>query len=570
MDEIETAAEAECRAQFLRESADTDVSTGSRQDELFNAVLAGIASRDGATILKAASLLSMLDQEAENAQRDIRGDLGWPEPLKAKTRCAQYGLPVGTPGLVELEKKLSQARNNYADARAVIASMGDVPESGPVQLSWSTLHQQAPRPTSHALEEMTGLRRRLMTEGVDPAVQERLLARDTDSVRSLVSELARRVPMGKPSEYEGITHEELTVLGALATDYSLNNRTHAPTQNLLHGLSREMAVRRFHRFAARRRLGQEAVELEPEPIKAAVSDRLPLCHRPADARAQARGLIRDADRFGVTNIAAQGICVSVAVHEATFADLVREDPDLELGVLRLRADDEVGSTVAADRPRPGLGRADHDLLLGVARGHAVVDGTEVEVRYLMDLGESTASTPEDLLAEAELHPHWPSWRSPESHLVEDAWSSMSVRSTPPGADQPRYWRRPLELLGPDECDHPGGSWRPIRGAEGDCPDTFGLSCETCLRRRIAVEPVHRFPERSIAGLLDFDEAAYLRQERVHAFLRHDDRPFEGLDELRARDGVIDPSPARYASTPAPDSTPQSPRSVSAIMMSRRR
>lgn len=132
---------------------------------------------------------------------------------------------------------------------------------------------------------------------------------------------------------------------------------------------------------------------------------------------------------------------------------------------------------------------------------------------------------------------------------------------PPGRD------RLTDLIGKDECRHENAQWLPANGGR-HIHDTARLDCPTCYRPRVAVAPLHRLPTdhpvrrevfdgkrsyRHEAGSPNLtNEQRYLMRERYHAALRDDDRPVQSIEQLTARDGLVDLDPAAYAiGTPGP-------------------
>lgn len=113
------------------------------------------------------------------------------------------------------------------------------------------------------------------------------------------------------------------------------------------------------------------------------------------------------------------------------------------------------------------------------------------------------------------------------------------------------------VVGVDRCSHRGGEWRTISFRDASTkpwtPAYAALGCPTCLRTRIAVMPLHRFPQgHPLRALIDEDapadrevQARYVRQQRFYDALTGTPDA-TGLDELIARDRTINPAPEHYA------------------------
>lgn len=97
------------------------------------------------------------------------------------------------------------------------------------------------------------------------------------------------------------------------------------------------------------------------------------------------------------------------------------------------------------------------------------------------------------------------------------------------------------LFGEDVCGHPNAAWLP-QSLPG-CPvDSLRLECPDCLRRRVAVAPLHRL--EPTAHPIE-DEAGYMRAMRYHAALKGEELTVASVAELRASEPPIDESPEKY-------------------------
>lgn len=126
---------------------------------------------------------------------------------------------------------------------------------------------------------------------------------------------------------------------------------------------------------------------------------------------------------------------------------------------------------------------------------------------------------------------------------------------------------PASVLGADMCDHANATWTAqrsrLRISVDDPPAAACLGCSDCLRTRIAVEPLHRFPaghemHQRFTEAIEVPSSkrastSYLQWRRFYDSLAK--RPCaESIDDLVARDGLIEPDPGLYlaaARTPAP-------------------
>lgn len=114
-----------------------------------------------------------------------------------------------------------------------------------------------------------------------------------------------------------------------------------------------------------------------------------------------------------------------------------------------------------------------------------------------------------------------------------------------------------DVLGPDRCTHANADWvgkaARLRIGAGAPSVVAHLRCPDCLRDRIAVVPLHRFPPghpmRALTTGAHADEDAntpgYVQWRRYCDTLAGRDSDVQSIDDLVARDGLIATDPTRY-------------------------
>jgi hypothetical protein len=134
-----------------------------------------------------------------------------------------------------------------------------------------------------------------------------------------------------------------------------------------------------------------------------------------------------------------------------------------------------------------------------------------------------------------------------------------------------------EFVGVDTCDHPDGRWRLGGGSYefGDRArsDTALLTCPSCRREQVALEPRHRLPDVPVVALDPEDHDWYLRREQVYALLTGKLLPLS-YEELLQRDGRGVSDPSAYAVidgvTTRPEGSYEGPPSDEKLVARRRR
>lgn len=135
-------------------------------------------------------------------------------------------------------------------------------------------------------------------------------------------------------------------------------------------------------------------------------------------------------------------------------------------------------------------------------------------------------------------------------------------------------KRDEDVLGPDRCDHRNATWvsqrSKMRISRDEAPISARLECPGCLRERIAVVPLHRFPEGHKMRALATDEtpegvgslaASYLQWRRCYDHLEGRTDRAENVAALVARDGEIITDPTRYAESVKEPARPPKMRSI---------
>lgn len=261
------------------------------------------------------------------------------------------------------------------------------------------------------------------------------------------------------------------------------------------------------------------------------------------ALARALGLLRRPEQHVSTMLRIPGRLLTVPVTRFAFEELAAE-PGQDLELLR-----GPGAT--------GL------IRLALVR-RAEIQGQAVEVRFSLDLGESRYRAASKLADEFRDSPSWPvgvdacpakahAWPAPsqDAHAVQ-----LGRRST----TGPR--RSPEDFLAPDDCSHPDGSWHLSARK-----DAAIFTCPRCLRRRIAVEPLHRLPAaHPLWAQSGLDETTYLRFERAARVLAGQPDPGETatIAYLVAEDSLADLAPATAHSGTGVAGTKKRPRSLAEV------
>lgn len=254
------------------------------------------------------------------------------------------------------------------------------------------------------------------------------------------------------------------------------------------------------------------------------------------ALARARGLLRRPELHAPVPLRGTGRVVHVPVTRAVLQEMARE-PGQDIELLRGPGNEGTIRLALIRRARVAAGSSEHPI----------------EVRFCLELGASSKRSLGPLLAEV---------LEPAGLSLPDGMAPQKVRAWPPatraGSASPAHAvrlghscagpRRTMdELLGPDECDHRAGGWRLSAGK-----DTAILGCPSCLRRRVAVVPLHRLPrEHPLWAQAGHGEETYLRMERAARVLAGAPDPGERarISDLLAAEGAADLDPAAYTQAP---------------------
>lgn len=217
-----------------------------------------------------------------------------------------------------------------------------------------------------------------------------------------------------------------------------------------------------------------------------------------------------------------------------------------------------------------LGRRGDSLELAAHMG-VCAGRDEIEVRCILQLGETRRRALRPMLEEARAHPDWPVellGAGEQVTLSSPETNSPISRPHRFPADEPPAPRAGLdELLGDQSCDHRTGRWVAVGGGtQGErvhAPDGIALECPRCLRRRVAVLPLLATPrDDPRLPALDSapDDAALLRQEHAYRALRGepdlDDTGLRSLLEELRPDSL---DPRLWATRPPDVQTPVRPR-----------
>lgn len=519
-----------------------------------------LASMDADAVGRALQMLE--DLEARNFETakhmwDLRQGEN-PEGLERF--CRMHGLPGSTKSLDALTEQEAKQALTIELLKVFAKELTGLLKNRPGRrLDWSSRIRQTATSKDCAVA-LSSRRMAALATQIEPVLSEQMLAHRYERLRLLLLHLSENgVNKGaQAGALRRLPEDDLRLLSALAVD----RQFFGVSQPLgLEAMERSHPdhLAELRRFAARRQSTPEATALERIPQTARDWRlRLPVCHSADDARAQARGLLRDAVLYGGEAMSYTNSPVAtVAVTPAAFGELLEADPELKLAVVKAPPfSDEIGPGSSGSAPpsggqaRPALPGSEQHRLYGRVSRLGNLGEREVEIHYIVDLGiEADAAQPaEQDVAQARLSDRWGLSADQLKRVISATpvnptdWTSLTYLPSIEDPGLPSL----ADHLGPDVCDHPGAAWGALDRDGPDHPDTAALSCPRCLRRRLAVVPLHRLPDRVPPAAGDFDQQAYLRQERIHAHLRGDRRSIASFEQLRHRDGLVEMRASAYA------------------------
>lgn len=430
-----------------------------------------------------------------------------------------------------------------------------------------TMRADAPNIERHAQTA----RRREVHGHANAVLREHLIAGDLDAARWVIQELRARDSGAtcealEPDKY---THASLEVAARLA-----RAQGHVGLRpDLIQMIAHQAPQQTMRALRAEEAAGDDA-----ERLLGAGSRRLhlPPAATPERVLATARAMLRTPERFNTTGDpgAGRGVRLMIDANVNTIARMLRDDTMAGtcLDVIvhdrsasprgaKRHVSVEVRYAYAADSPRviSVIGELGHTTAKRARDGAWIrAQLTKHDAMAISEMGYIYAGDDDAIgggpIRTATIH-----------HLGEGEAERLAV------AHVFGTQRNEEAILGPDICAHTNATWTEqesmMRPLGSRAPSAACLGCPDCLRSRLAVEPLHRFPDGhpmrtqiAIAdahGLAEVDTPAYVAWRRFYDELSGR-APASSVKELTERDGLIDPDPAAYLSAPRAPQRPTSP------------